>query len=58
MTTIFERIDKGIRELKKINKEKIKKEVEEEILHEKIQERYRGWSKLKKLEVIWKIWTA
>jgi len=58
MTTIYERIEKGLKKIEKLNKEKIKKEVEKEILHERIGERYRGLPFIKKLEVIWKILTA
>ena len=56
--TIFEKISNDIKSIKKITKEKVKEEVKNEILYERIEERYRGWSIWRKLEVIIKILCA
>lgn len=57
MSTIFERIEKDIKDLKKDKTEKIKKEVKKEIINERLGEIGRGKSFLEKLKLIIKIWS-
>ena len=56
MSTIYERIEQGLKEIKKDKTEQIKKEVKEEVTHEKLETlggRLDFWGKCKATIKIW-----
>lgn len=58
MPTIYQEIRQGLKKIEKITKDRVKKEVKEEIIHENLTERFRGKSWSVKLQAIITIWTA
>ena len=55
-TTIYERIEQGIKDIKKDKTERIKKQVKEEVVHERLETLGNRLNFWEKLEATMKLW--